>query len=378
MNNMDLIREVVSTPYAFPAGIVALVISCAILVFVFGFKSAEEPPFDQLSFANDDRKPAGKKRKLKDKKSQSNGHATSVKDKTTKPSAEVESPKTSKQTPKQQPKEVQKEQTKKKEPAPQQQKEKVASNKKPSTTAPKQTTPKKSTQEAQKKAKKQEKVDDGDGWEQVGKKNRKGTPPVIQDDKEKSTSTSPTKEKKGKKAVEAEKTTPAVEVKDSSPKGIKEKVVVEVKETSPKVSKDKAPAPVVEKAAAVKDIPNDSPKKAPLTKDNSKSPEKKAAPAKVVEPEPQPSEFKTEEKKEKKKKPAEPEPQPEFKVEEKKEKKKKPAESASFIESEKSAIKDEGKVAVQDNKVDGAVFDELGDVWTEKTAKKGKKKVRKE
>ena len=64
---MDLIRDVVSTPYAFPAGVVVLVISCAILVFVFGFKSAEEPPFDQLSFSNDDRKPAGKKRKLKDK-----------------------------------------------------------------------------------------------------------------------------------------------------------------------------------------------------------------------------------------------------------------------------------------------------------------------
>lgn len=46
---------------------VALVLVCAILVFAFGFKSAELPAFDKLSGISDDRKPAGKKRKTKEK-----------------------------------------------------------------------------------------------------------------------------------------------------------------------------------------------------------------------------------------------------------------------------------------------------------------------
>lgn len=46
---------------------VALVLACAILVFAFGFKSAEQPAFDKLSALSDDRKPAGKKRKIKEK-----------------------------------------------------------------------------------------------------------------------------------------------------------------------------------------------------------------------------------------------------------------------------------------------------------------------
>lgn len=52
--------------YAIPIGIVLV---CAILVFVFGFKNAEQPPFAQLTSGSDvDRKPAGKKRnKIKEK-----------------------------------------------------------------------------------------------------------------------------------------------------------------------------------------------------------------------------------------------------------------------------------------------------------------------
>lgn len=46
---------------------VALVLVCAILVFAFGFKSAEQPAFDKLSGIGDDRKQAGKKRKSKEK-----------------------------------------------------------------------------------------------------------------------------------------------------------------------------------------------------------------------------------------------------------------------------------------------------------------------
>lgn len=45
--------------------LVALVTVAAILVFTFGVKSAEQPPFDKLS--SEDRKSAGKKKKIKEK-----------------------------------------------------------------------------------------------------------------------------------------------------------------------------------------------------------------------------------------------------------------------------------------------------------------------
>lgn len=45
---------------------VVLVVLGAICVYVFGFKTAHQPAFDKLS-VTDDRKPAGKKRKTKEK-----------------------------------------------------------------------------------------------------------------------------------------------------------------------------------------------------------------------------------------------------------------------------------------------------------------------
>ncbi|XP_073968592.1 uncharacterized protein [Rhodnius prolixus] len=72
--------DVINTQYAFHGIIVGCVLAFAVLVFVFGFKSAEEPPFDKLSNAHEDRKGTGKKKKFKDKKNQSNGHATAVVD----------------------------------------------------------------------------------------------------------------------------------------------------------------------------------------------------------------------------------------------------------------------------------------------------------
>jgi hypothetical protein len=60
---MDL-SEFVNIQYAIPVGVVLI---CAVLVFVFGFKSAEQPAFAHLTYTGDDRKPAGKKRKVKDK-----------------------------------------------------------------------------------------------------------------------------------------------------------------------------------------------------------------------------------------------------------------------------------------------------------------------
>lgn len=72
--NVDCVRsiimeisEVVNTQLVFPGLVVGLVIICAVLVFVFGFKSVEDFPFDKLATVADDRKPAGKKRKVKDK-----------------------------------------------------------------------------------------------------------------------------------------------------------------------------------------------------------------------------------------------------------------------------------------------------------------------
>lgn len=61
------ISQVLNTQFAFPGLVVGLVLICAALVFVFGFKNVEDFPFDKLATVADDRKPAGKKRKVKDK-----------------------------------------------------------------------------------------------------------------------------------------------------------------------------------------------------------------------------------------------------------------------------------------------------------------------
>lgn len=60
---MEILQEV-SNQYVLYIP-VALVIVGAILVFTFGFKSAEQPPFDKLT--NEDRKSTGKKKKIKEK-----------------------------------------------------------------------------------------------------------------------------------------------------------------------------------------------------------------------------------------------------------------------------------------------------------------------
>lgn len=62
-----VVPDIVGAQILFHGGAVGFVIILAVLVFVFGFKTAEEPPFDKLTNIGDDRKPAGKKRKVKDK-----------------------------------------------------------------------------------------------------------------------------------------------------------------------------------------------------------------------------------------------------------------------------------------------------------------------
>ncbi|XP_015590846.1 uncharacterized protein AH6.3 isoform X2 [Cephus cinctus] len=72
---MDVSLLLQHSQYAIPVGIVLV---CAILVFVFGFKNAEQPPFAQLSSSSDvDRKLAGKKRsKIREKRSANGQIAT--------------------------------------------------------------------------------------------------------------------------------------------------------------------------------------------------------------------------------------------------------------------------------------------------------------
>lgn len=65
--NMALLNQVTITEIIFPAIVVAGVLIGAVLVFVFGFKNAEEPQFDKLPILVDDRKASSKKRKTKEK-----------------------------------------------------------------------------------------------------------------------------------------------------------------------------------------------------------------------------------------------------------------------------------------------------------------------
>lgn len=64
---MELLQQVSNTQFLFPAAAVAVVLVCAALVFIFGFHTAEQPQFDKLPLVVDDRKSSNKKRKTKEK-----------------------------------------------------------------------------------------------------------------------------------------------------------------------------------------------------------------------------------------------------------------------------------------------------------------------
>lgn len=64
---MEILSQVSNTQFMFTAAAVAVVLVCAALVFVFGFRSAEQPQFDKLPLVLDDRKSSNKKNKKKDK-----------------------------------------------------------------------------------------------------------------------------------------------------------------------------------------------------------------------------------------------------------------------------------------------------------------------
>lgn len=63
---METVTELVTNnlEYLLPVVGVALLI---VLVYAFGFKRAEQPPFDKLSSGSDDKKATGKKKKIKEK-----------------------------------------------------------------------------------------------------------------------------------------------------------------------------------------------------------------------------------------------------------------------------------------------------------------------
>lgn len=68
MDHIGLLLQHSQYVYAIPVGIVLI---CAILVFAFGFKKAEQPPFAQLSSGSDvDRKLARKRGKIREKVSE--------------------------------------------------------------------------------------------------------------------------------------------------------------------------------------------------------------------------------------------------------------------------------------------------------------------
>lgn len=74
-STMELMNQVSQTQFLFPVAAVAVVLVCATLVFIFGFRTAEQPQFDKLPLVVDDRKSSNKKRKTKEKVSARGGTA---------------------------------------------------------------------------------------------------------------------------------------------------------------------------------------------------------------------------------------------------------------------------------------------------------------
>lgn len=69
---MEILKQVANAQVVFTAAVVSVVLVCAALVFVFGFRSAEPPQFDKLPLVLDDKKSAKAKNKKKEKKSSPN------------------------------------------------------------------------------------------------------------------------------------------------------------------------------------------------------------------------------------------------------------------------------------------------------------------
>ncbi|CAG9818655.1 unnamed protein product [Phaedon cochleariae] len=298
---------------------VALVIIGAILLFTFGFKSAEQPPFDKLT--NEERKSsAGKKRKIKDKKVIANGHVSTADSKTDKSPA-----KESKKSPAKVPTEVKQEKREKKV-------EKQQDKIKPDSAKPSIELVK-NKKNLRRPTEKPLDFDDGD-WETVPTKF----------DKKKKGDQSPDKNKKPKRADNVEKLENLKLAKEVVNRELQEKdKQVQNIEEQPEQPTPEEPEP----APAIIDI----------RIEHEIEPEE---PVVVVE------EKKEKEKKKKEKKP-----------------KKEAVEKAVAVEEAEAPVVEEKLDDQPEGTAPKAVapaFDELGDIWTEaKPSKKtGKKKARRD
>ncbi|XP_012271744.1 uncharacterized protein PF11_0207 [Orussus abietinus] len=376
---MDAALLLQHTQYAVPVGIVLVL---AVLVFAFGFKNAEQPPFGQLSAVADlERKQAGKKRVRTREKRSANGQVTSEKASPGKKASPAKAESVKKSSPKNEDIDGKLKERKQNDEEP------ILVTKKKTPTAPKPGKENKVEQKNKKNAKNliQEKpvdYDDGD-WEQAySRKDKKN--------KKKEEDTPSKKSKKSSKKAEIvddglikEKEFEKVEIKDKVAKE------TENKELKEKDKKEVVLTPIIdgnsskEEEPEVKDeLINKSEK---IEKEEKKSKSKKGKKRSEGENSP-PGSNPVTPKKEQKVSEKVIEKLPEKKVEEvKKDKEIKEVKEDKDIEeiNEVKEIKEVEvpKVPIIENPSGkgGVMFDELGDAWTEaKPQKKIKKKARRE
>ncbi|XP_012218353.1 nucleolar protein 58-like [Linepithema humile] len=335
--------------YAIPVGIVLV---CAILVFAFGFKKAEQPPFAQLSAGSDvDRKLTKKRGKVREKKA-SNGQVASEK---TSPIKKTLATKTD--APKKAAKgdDVDGKLKERKH-----EDNKIATKKEKEQPLVKAGKENKVEQVKNKKNLKnlfQEKpvdFDDGD-WEQAYSRKDKKNKKKEEESPLKKNKKTPKKADLINEAKQKEQETP--EIKDKT-----------VKETENKELKEKEKKEVIltpisnEEISTAKELQKEEQNKAEKVEKEERKGGKSKKNKKVSEDGNTPASLPSTPKSDNKK-PAAEEPQ----------------KKATSVKKAASVTNNEEENKVVENKEKTAVFDELGDVWTEaKPQKKSKKKARKD
>ncbi|XP_046737434.1 triadin-like [Diprion similis] len=368
---MDVDALLQHSQYAIPIGIV---LACAILVFVFGFKNAEQPPFAQLTSGSDvDRKPAGKKRnKIKEKSRTVNVQVATEKSSPAKKVVPVKA------------EAVKKNAAKGEEVGGELKERKHEDNKPVVARKEKAVSTLKSGKENKgelvknrknlKNLSQEKPVDFDDGnWESVSRKDKKN---------KKKDEDSPSKKikKDGKKAGELITNISKKEKGQAKPE-VKDKVAkdTENKELKEKDKKEIVLIPVTNVEPAIEIHENKEEDKELEKIEKPEKPEKleKVQKAEKIEKSEKSEENKSSSKPKKVKKVIGNENKPSVDVSSPSEKPEKIIEKLEEEKKTKTETAEEKKVEkIEDNKV---VFDELGDVWTEaKPQKKSKKKARKD
>lgn len=323
---MELLRQVSNTQILFPAAAVAVVLICAALVFIFGFHSAEQPQFDKLPLVLDDKKSSSKKRKTKEKKSSPNRSAN-------------EDGKTKTES--------------KKSPAKEKKEEKVKEEKvKPKNEVkPKKVEEKKPLKKKTVESEKPSDFDEG-VWEEVPKKSEKKKVKNPEEKKEHDKKDDKKESPKNKKK-ESPKAKKVVEEISSEPEHEPETIKV-VSAVGPDIDEE-AQRALQAQVEEVQRILREAERR-----------EKEALGSYGMEDETGDAKLTDQKDLRSNKK------------QENKEKQKKKSEINSVKKQESVENVSENENPVEDAK-NVAVFDELGDTWTDaKVAKKGKKKVRKD